>query len=352
MQFHWSYTGCDESQQAEIAEQWRARQEQLEAKAEMIGGDPSSQVVVAVEHADTAPAWWIQVALYAPEGSSVAEAEASEMIDAMDRVIGELSQRIDQQTDRAQTIAQRRQGMKGFLPILQAYHRDGKSRDFISLLTPVALSLSRYIGRELRDRRTLGEIPAGQVNAREVMDDILLKAWEQFDQRPPQQPLDIWLIRLIDKTLETLGHPAAEQSLDDRVPVDQMDRATSRESQEFESVEQPTEFDSIALERLIPGRSDAEPWDGMDVETKQVRLQGMLHRLPRRQRNALMLQAVEGYSEEEIADLQSRPLAEVLADLDAARQQVRRMFADDRYPELQERLEREALQRPRRSHRT
>lgn len=352
MQFHWSYTGCDESQQAEIAAQWRARQEQLEAKAEMIGGDPSSQVVVTVEHAEAAPAWWMQVALYAPEGSSVAEASAPELVEVLDRVIGELSQQIDRQATRPQAIAERRRGLAGFLPVLQSYHRAGQSRDFISLLTPVVASMRPYIGRELRARSALGEIPAGQLAASEVVDDVLLKAWEQFDSHPAQQPLDMWLLRLIDRTLETLGHPAAEQSLNDRQPVDKAERGETSESQKFESVEQPTEFESIALERLIPDRSDAEPWDRMDAGTKQTRVAGLLHRLPRRQRHALMLQMVEGYSEEEVADLQSRPLADVVADLAAAKQEVQRMFTENNYPELQERLEREALERPRRSHRT
>lgn len=353
MQYYWTYSGCDESQEGEIAEAWRSRQAELESKAELVGGDESTPVMLTVEHTDASPRWSIHTTLYAPQATASAQSRSNEFAEALDQAIGELSQQIDEQADRPPMVTERRRGLAAFPPFLESFHRKGMSREFMSMLTPVLDSLHDYIRRELRTRRTLEEIPAGQTSPQDVMDDVLLKAWERFGSRPSQQALDVWLIRMIEEFLNAQAQPIAEQSLDERQSVDEVDRRDSyRESEKFESVEQATESDSIALARLIAERPDVEPWDRLDIEAKQARLDQLLRRLPRDQRHVLMLQAVEGFSQSEIADLQDRSSEEVARDLTAAKQEVRQMFTEKDYAEIEEKLTRQALARPRRSHRS
>lgn len=350
MQLYWTYLGCDPSQQTAIAEACRSRQAELEAKVDLIGGDQRSPLVVTVERADAAsPSWSMQASYYAPRGHSTVEARADDMFDTLDRLIGALSQRIDEQADQPLSVSERRRGLRGFLPFLQSFRREGMSREFIALLRALAGSLHRYIAREMGTRRSLGELPAGQTSPQEVIDSALLKAWHRFDQRDDQQPLDAWFVQLMEESLDELAQPTAERSLDARQPTPTTE---PRETQTFETVEHVTEPETTALARTIAEQPDVDPWNRLDVETKQTRLHAMLRGLSREQRQALMLQTLEGFNETEIADLQSRSVDAVLRDLDEAKQSVREMFTEHDYPDIQEQLEREALARPRRSHRT
>ncbi len=350
MQLYWNYIGCDQSQQAAIAEACQSRQAELEAKVDLIGGDQGSPLVVTVERADAAsPAWLMQASYYAPRGHSTVAARADEMLETLDRLVGALSQRIDEQADQPLSVSERRRGLSGFLPFLQSFRREGMSREFIAMLSSLAGSLHRYLGREMWTRRSLGEIPAGQTSPQEIMDSALLKAWERFDQRDDQQPLDAWLVRLMEESLDELAQPTAERSLEERRPAPTTE---PHETQTFETVEHVSESETMALARTIAEQPDVDPWNRLDVETKQTRLHAMLRGLSREQRQALMLEALEGFNETEIADLQSRSVEAVVGDLDEAKRSVREMFTEQDYPEVQEQLEQEALARPRRSHRT
>lgn len=353
MDFFWTYDGCDASQEAEIAEAWKGRQAELESKADFVDSDRGVPVLMGVEHNDVSPYWSARGTIYAPQAIVNAEAHANEISEALDHLIGELSQQIDRQIDRPVTMTERRRGLDGFLPFLTSFHREGLSREFISVLSPALGALKNYIRRELRTRGSLGEIPAGETSLQEVMDDVLLKAWDRFARRPPQQPLDVWLVGLIEEVLAARTQPIAEQSLEERQPAEMTNRHDGyRESEEFEAIEQATESETVALASLIAERPDAEPWDRLDIEAKQVRLTSLLRRLPRERRHVLMLQAVEGFSQSEIADLQNRSSREVAADLTAAKQEVRLMFTDRDYVEIEENLTRKGLARPRRSHRS
>lgn len=352
MHFFWTYSGCDNAQEAEIAEAWRSRQAELESKAELAGGDQSTPVMVTVEHTDASPRWSIQCALYAPQATAGTIARANEIGAALDQLVGDLSQQIDEQISRPLTGAQRRQGLSALVPFLESFRREGMSGEFLATITPAVRSLNGYIRRELRTRRDVDEIPAGQTSPQDVMDDVLLRAWEGFEMRPKEQALDVWLISLIERALDHLGQPLTEQSLQERGPTDDNPIESDSESPKFESIEDAVETESIALAGMVAARPDVEPWDRLDTEARQVRLESMLRRLPREQRHALMLQAAEGFSQSEIADLQNRSEEDVAADLTAAKQEVRLMFSEENYVEIEEKLTRKALSRPRRSHRS
>jgi len=349
MQFYWEYAGCDMSEQMEIASAFRSRQAELEAKVELVGGDQTTPVVISVEHLSGTPAWAMRAALYSPRGTAATEIRAEDWKSAIDQLIGELSQQIDQQADQPIVVRTRRSGLSSFVPFLQSFHHQGMSREFISVLTPLLNSLSHYTMRELRTRRALGEMSAGQTSLQDVNGEVLVKAWERFPKRSASQPLDAWLIGLIEESLDALTQPVGERSLQEREPAISNE---PRESLKFESLEHAAETETLALASLLESRSDVGPWDQLNVEDRQVRLDHLLRNLPRSQRHALMLSAVEGFSHDEIADLQNRSLSEVANDLTAATEEVRRMFTEPDYLDIEETLAREALERPRRSHRS
>ena len=89
---------------------------------------------------------------------------------------------------------------------------------------------------------------------------------------------------------------------------------------------------------LLPDVPSADRWDSLDLENKQVAMDRMLSRLPRIQRQALVLHTVHGFSTSEIADFQNRPETEVLYEINDARRALQEYFREDYLPDIEEQL--------------
>src|SRR6056297_844314 len=177
MQFYFLYSGCGANEQTEVAKASQARKPELDAKASRVGVLPSTPVVVAVEYSQAEPRWLMRASFYCERGTASAETRSNEMLDSLDNLINELSEQIDQQLERPLPAPQRRHRLSGFDSFLETFRQDDSSSHFASVLTPVLASLDRYIRRELRVRRALGELPAHQTTLQEVRDEVLARAW-------------------------------------------------------------------------------------------------------------------------------------------------------------------------------
>lgn len=350
MQAHWTYTGCDKEDQEHISQVWRSRQAELDAKVSALGEEEEAQMWLEVEHStsDESPPWRTRAALYAPRGVYTSEQTGDDPADLLDRMVGELSQQIDERLDKPSATKEERRGLDGITPFLESAYASRRSDSFFTFLTPVLRSLWRYVNREIRTRRRLGELPTEQLTARDVVDETMLQAWNEFSRRPKNLPLDLWLVQLVDHVIETGSQRIAEESLDDRQP----EPSTDIRAEDTEWVEMPTDVETIELARLIPGEPGIESWDDLDVEAKQSHLDEIFEHLSRSQRQVLMLNAVEGFDTTTIADFQDRSQREVEEDLAAARLVLQRMARDEDLPEIEDRLERAALKRTRRAHRS
>lgn len=349
MQYQWTHTGCDRADEAHIAGLWQSRQEELQAKVEAMAEGDEGQFWGEVEHADTAPAWTVRAALFNSGDTFASEQAGDEVAAVLDLVVSDLSQQIDEALDRPEGVRTDRRGTGQIAGLLESLHQKGRSDAFFSFLMPLLRSLRRYARRELRTRRLLGELPSEQLTVRDVLDEVLLQAWNEFPRRSRDLPLDLWLVQLIDHVIEVGARRIADESLDARQPEPSTE---PQESRRDEWVELPTEWETIELSRLLPGEPGIEMWDDLEVEAKRARLDEIFSRLSRPQRQVLMLHAVEGFEKGEIADFQDRSEAEVEEDLAAARLVLQRMARDVELPEIEEQLERASFKRPRRSHRT
>jgi RNA polymerase sigma factor (sigma-70 family) len=314
MRLNWTYSGCDASQKARITELWQPRQAELEAKAAAPRTE-RRQMRIDVEH----------------RGAS-------------DATVGNLALRLDDPLPATDG----RKGLDGIIPILDSLKARQRSDTFFQFIVPLVQSLRPYAHREIRTRRLLGELAAEQLTENDVLDEAMLGAWNEFSSRPKDRPLDLWLIQLIERVIETGSRSIAQESLDARRPQPTTEPRGSRQDQ---WVDRPDEPETIALARLLPGAPGIEMWDELDVEAKQARLDEIFERLSRPQRQVLMLHTVEGFNTATIADFQDRTQPEVEQDLVTARSILQRMSSEWELPEIEERLEQVTFKRPRRSHR-
>ncbi len=350
MRYIWTYSGCDKTVEEQLARLWRDRQAQLDAKVACLAGNNSTLARLLVEHSEDSPAWVIRAVIYLVEGAIASETSHDSLAAALDATMADLAQQVDVLLEEPFDGKPRpRDPEDKVAQLCASLHRAKRSQDFVATLWPMVRSLSRYARRELQMRQAEGDLPAGRTSVPELLDEVTLAAWEQFSKKPNDLSLQLWLVQLIDESLDRAGQSIAQQSLEERQPRPE---AGIRDEERSEWVEFPTEEESIELSRLIPDAPGLGAWDELDIETKQSRLDDIFNHLPRLQRQVLMLHLVEGFNRAEIADFQDRTEAEVDDDLGEAAQIVRRMFQEQGLLQMEEDMQNATHVRTRRSHRS
>ena len=172
----------------------------------------------------------------------------------------------------------------------------------------------------------------GEVTVADLLDEVLTRAWQRFADRPRHLPLDLWLTDLLHETLEELikQEPRPHASLKEKAEEVRPDEVPQVDEQEWWAELLGYE-ETFTLEDLIPDGEGTEAWDELEAEEQRDRLLALLGELPAAQRQAFLLHALENYDTAEIAMLQDRPESQVKADIEAARQTLRKRLLADGY---------------------
>ncbi len=346
----WSFAGCDRAQEAQLAQLWLPREAELDGKLGCAAADQRCLARLSIERTTEPVAWFMRSAVFLPNVILASECEHNDPIALLDETLAALSRRFDQfQEESSDQRARPRRDSLALTRLFESLHRAGRSQDFVGFMLPLLNSLRRYARHELQTRRAVGELPAGQTSVRELLDEVTVVAWERFARKPSEQPIELWLVLLIDEALDRVCQPIAQQSLEERQPLS---TDIARDQLRSEWADYPTEPESIELSRLIPDGPSLGAWDELDVESKQSRLDEIFGQLPRLQRQVLMLHMVEGFSRSEIADFQDRTAREVDEDLAAAERVVRRIVQERGLLQMEEKMENDTFSRNRRTHRS
>lgn len=336
MQVHWAYIGCTKEDEEALQRCWDARQFRLHARAEAMENEPVALQIVASRH-EGAPQWRFQLAFYLPGRTVVVEDGGDDPGEAMDNMLADLMHRVERLEERPEKVTVRREGLHAVIPLLERCRREGRSDVFFAWLTPLMGSLASHVRRELRTREREREIPPGRIEPSDVLDEVLVQTHDQFDRRPAKLPLDLWLLQLADQALDRAAQNVAEVSLEEQVPQPSEE---PHESQRDRWIEWATVAETIDLADVLPGTPTPDRWDSLDAEAKQVEMDRLLSRLPRIQRQALVLHAVYGFSPAEIADFQNRPETEIVFEVNEARRILGQQFREETLFTTEEQMER------------
>jgi RNA polymerase sigma factor (sigma-70 family) len=209
-------------------------------------------------------------------------------------------------------------------PLLQRQKQSKKREEFFRLLRKHLTFLRDYARREIRILDREGTLHRGEATVDDLLDQVLVLAWERWDDRPRVLPLDLWLTALMQESLEQWikqeprPHVSLEASAEEVFPDE-----GPRDDEKDWWAELLGEEENLTLEDLIPGSDGTEIWERLEAEEQQDRILSLLSQLPATQRQVFLLHAVEGYTNDEIAMLQNRPEAKVKAEIDAARKRLR-----------------------------
>lgn len=181
--------------------------------------------------------------------------------------------------------------------------------------------LHRYIARELRHRENSGRLRPGMLAPNEVMGEAIAMALGDGEERPELLSLERWLYRLARSAMDKLerdGEPVATVHLEDSVRKPNV-RASDEPQLQFH---QPDEM--MLEETIIPNRSAPTPEEVLYSEEMVAIVETALAGAKAEEREAFILNAIEGFTVKEIAAIAERPSREVEAHLLAARDRLQR----------------------------
>jgi DNA-directed RNA polymerase specialized sigma24 family protein len=339
MQIHWTYEGCSEQEIARIAAYWDRVQNELAGKIAELPDVPS-ELRIAVENGESDIPWEVQAALHVPGNTLVAEGKARTPEKVLDQVLHGLATAIDEVESVPASFTWRRDGLADMVNVLENYRsRETRSEAFLSFLAPLVASLGPYVHHELVIRERDGTLTADQLSVADVLDQVLIDAWDLFPARNKHRPLDLWLVQLADAVIGRAENQTGQESLENEISESPENNGSNWE----EWAELATYPEEIELRELLPDEPGIDVWDGFDLETKQAHLSQMLSQLSRERRQAFVLNTAHGFNSAEIADFQDRPLQAVEEDIAAAATAIRRYVFDERSTDIEETFVRREL---------
>jgi RNA polymerase sigma factor (sigma-70 family) len=197
-------------------------------------------------------------------------------------------------------------------------------RDIDSYINANLSRLERFVERELRYRRNAGLSPDA-VAKEEVIDEVVAAALGDEHQKPQVLGLEPWLYRLALRAIDTIAGGNRES-----VPTVSLDASARRQNVQGsdESQLQYHQPDEMFTGRdVIPDRriSTPEQIASSDEMINQVEL--ALLSADRKDRDAFILYAVEGFTAQEIAAISDRRVEDVRASVERARERLKGTLA-------------------------
>lgn len=331
MSSHWVFHDCDDIVKQEMTTYWAKKWPRL---AKLLSGYPEALIDVRLtaHHRHHHERHWydVRTVIHLPSGTLVAEASDKSPRAVLDSLADTMAAEIKRHKELVRKDYvfkrknRRREDLSAAGPLLSRDRKAGQQEDFFRLLRPLLGYLRDHARRELRMLELDGLLHRGEVTVNDVLDELITRAWDQFESRPPDMPLDLWLVDLLHDTFEGLikqewrPHLSLEDKAGEKIPAE----VPQVDDQEWWAWLLGYDDDEI-LEDEVPGRPGDRPDQPVEFEDEQEHVLKLVSQLPDPLRQTFVLYALEDYTPSEIAMIQDRPEDQVRADIGVARRILR-----------------------------
>ena len=181
--------------------------------------------------------------------------------------------------------------------------------------------------RHIRHEEMTGDIPAGALDARDIVDEVARQAETNVSRKPKKVSWLVWLFHLLHEELrrhrERLKQEQAEAIPTERETIVPELKPKALQPME-QMVERVLEPQVLRAEDVVPN-PEAEPPDRILEEKELVEeLQGAVQSWPRPEREAFELYFVQGFEPDEIAQITGQPLKQVKETLATVQGRLRK----------------------------
>lgn len=179
--------------------------------------------------------------------------------------------------------------------------------------------LERFVDRELRYRVAAGQIRESQITREEVIDELIVSALSQDEEKPDELSLESWFYRLALSAIRGLGQANADTgNISLNAPAGIQNVTGSDEN--LLQYHQPD--DSLQEENVIRDQNVRTPEEIVASEEMVAQLDFVLHEVNAEDREAFVLFALEGFTVGEIAKITDKSPDRLRKSIQHARQRI------------------------------
>ncbi len=206
---------------------------------------------------------------------------------------------------------------------LAARHLPEVSAEDISLYVNTSLPrLRQFVERELAFRESEGRLPGNWIAAEEVMDETVVAALGDGQGRPEKLAIEPWLYGLALRAIDTLA--VTDGSEENLVHLEKSARTPNVQTNESQlQFHQPDEL--LQEEDVVADRRVATPEESCSSREWLALTESAMRDLPRAQREAFLLLAIEGFSADEAASITGRDREDIRNSAASARSRLRKL---------------------------
>ena len=180
---------------------------------------------------------------------------------------------------------------------------------FLSLARRNLRALYRFARHELAYRRNAGDVLGDEIAVEDVVDAVMLRAWNEFSAEPKRRRSAGWWVRLATEWLdgETARLGAERETtrhFEEDVPETPPAEEVSTLGEEILYFYQPDE--DLKLEDLIPDLETEDPEVVAESDEVRDQVRAALVEMPAEWRRALLLHLTEDLGPAELADALGR----------------------------------------------
>jgi ribosome-associated translation inhibitor RaiA len=197
MSSHLVFNGCSDTVKAGLETYWAKKLPRLQKLLVPYRTDLQEIRLTVYCHQQNPQRSWYEAraAIHLPTGTLAAEADDEDPQVVLDRVTDTLATEIKRHKERVRKdyIFKRKSRQRADLnaagPLFQGSAEAGRREDFFRLLR----FLRNHARHELKILELEGTLHRGEVTVDDLLDEVLVRAWERFKDRPRHLTLDVWL---------------------------------------------------------------------------------------------------------------------------------------------------------------
>jgi RNA polymerase sigma factor (sigma-70 family) len=223
------------------------------------------------------------------------------------------------------------QRKEGELKSLAAH---GRKEEFFQQILPLLGPLKSYIKRQFRIAYLTLKIRTPVYTSGDILDEVMLAAYENYERKPADLSLQEWLYRLTNEILDSyLRKRAATDAR--RRSLESLSQAELRELGEIEHMTADVEGEVLLEEDLDdaeyqrrdfipPSTQRYDPSEDLERKEELELILQALSSIPAKDRLVFELSAMEGFPNDAVARLADVPAGQVPKIVEKARSQVQR----------------------------
>jgi RNA polymerase sigma factor (sigma-70 family) len=182
--------------------------------------------------------------------------------------------------------------------------------------------LERFVERELIFRESADLIAPQSVNKEEVIDEAIARAMGDGVDKPERLTLEPWLYRLALGALDDLASGNQEEG--ESVHLEDSARTRNERGSDEAQLQYHQPDETLTSENVIADRRLSTPEDIAASDEMISMMEKALQGANRADREAFILNVIEGFSLAEIAAITDRTPEQVKASINAAREHLRK----------------------------